>query len=135
MRTFLSLVALALFASACGSGDSAQLAASGETPVPTPGESAPPPTLVNTVPLVAGLPAGMEDAIRATLAAELNVATSTLAFVSVEPRTWPDGCLGLGGPGVACTQALVPGWLVVFRDSAGGEYRYRASATNFTREP
>jgi len=29
-------------------------------------------------------------------------------------RTWPDGCLGLGGPEVICTQALVDGYRAVF---------------------
>ncbi|NJK61022.1 MAG: hypothetical protein HC918_13330 [Oscillatoriales cyanobacterium SM2_1_8] len=35
---------------------------------------------------------------------------------AVEARTWPNGCLGLGGPDELCTQALVPGWRVVLTD-------------------
>lgn len=34
--------------------------------------------------------------------------------VSVRRRTWPDGCLGLGGSGEICSQALVPGYRAVF---------------------
>ncbi len=37
---------------------------------------------------------------------------------TVESRTWPNGCLGLGGPDELCTQALVPGWRIVLSDGS-----------------
>jgi hypothetical protein len=71
----------------------------------------------------------------AHLAAETGRPQSDFSLVRFEEVTWPDGCLGLAKPGTACTQALVPGWLAVFRDSAGKEFRYRAGPGSFFLEP
>lgn len=39
---------------------------------------------------------------------------SQVRVVSVRRRTWPDGCLGLGGADMMCTQAMVEGYRAVF---------------------
>lgn len=79
--------------------------------------------------------AGVLETVVAHLAAELGVAPATISIIMVEPRTWPDGCLGITRPGQGCTQALVPGWLAVLRAPGGLEYRYRGGAGRFEREP
>jgi hypothetical protein len=45
----------------------------------------------------------------------------------VQSLTWPDGSLGCPQPGRVYTQALVPGYLVVF-GASGLSLRYHASA-------
>ena len=79
--------------------------------------------------------AGVIDLVRADLARQIAVAPGDVSVVSVQPMTWPDGCLGLARPGQACTQALVPGWLAVLRGPDGTEYRYRGAGNRFEREP
>jgi len=76
-------------------------------------------------------PAGLIDRMTAHLSLETGQPPSAFTLVLFESRVWPDGCLGLGKPGSACSQALVPGWLAVFRDGAGVEYRYRAGPGHF----
>ncbi|WP_008312477.1 cistern family PEP-CTERM protein [Leptolyngbya sp. PCC 6406] len=41
-----------------------------------------------------------------------NISISELRILEVSRQTWSDGCLGLGQPGTACTQALVEGYWV-----------------------
>lgn len=66
----------------------------------------------------------------------LGVPVESIQFRSVEAQEWPNGCLGLPGPDEACTEAIVPGWLVVFVVD-GQEYRFRVSqtGTEIRREP
>ena len=79
-------------------------------------------------------PAGLIDRLTAHLSAETGRPPSAFTLVLFESRVWPDGCLGLGKSGSACSQALVPGWLAVFRDPTGVEYRYRAGPGHFALE-
>ncbi|GET44376.1 S-layer homology domain-containing protein [Microseira wollei] len=58
------------------------------------------------------LPEPVTKAILENLAQQTGLETSDLRVVEVEQKTWSDGCLGLGNPGIACSQALVPGWQV-----------------------
>jgi hypothetical protein len=46
---------------------------------------------------------------RALVAEDLRMEAAQLTVTAVEAVEWPDGCLGLGQPGEACTEALVPG--------------------------
>ena len=43
-----------------------------------------------------------------------DLRASQVRVVRYTRRTWPDGCLGLGGPDVICTQALVDGYRAIF---------------------
>ena len=92
------------------------------TPIPTgiaspsPNSSAiPRPTL--TPPAGTPTPAGqaIEAVARGALAQWLGPVgdPASIRAVSVEPVAWPDGCLGLGRPGRACTSAIVPGYRVM----------------------
>ena len=62
------------------------------------------------------LPQTLVEAVLQDASARSELADSNLEIVAAEPKTWPNGCLGLGGPGVMCTQALVPGWQVRVTD-------------------
>lgn len=51
-------------------------------------------------------------AARQFLAVALGVEENAINVVRVEAADWPDGCLGLGGEDEACTEEIVPGYLV-----------------------
>ena len=69
---------------------------------------------IEALPLVAN--AVLKDASQRT-----GIPASDLNLVEVRQQAWSDGCLGLGGTGVFCTQAVVPGWKVIV---ASGENRW-----------
>ena len=137
MRILALAFSLLVFTAACGTDTDA-----GQTPVPpatAPGEGAEAatglPTLASAQPPAATPAPAVVDRLKAELAARLRVPVGGITVVSLEPFTWPDGCLGLGGSAVVCTQALVPGWLAVLRGPDGREYRYRGSGERFAIEP
>ena len=71
-----------------------------------------------------GLPAGVEQAVRA--AATETTGAATLDIGDYSPETWSDGCLGLGGPAEGCLAAMTDGWRVEVIDPATGQsYMYR----------
>lgn len=110
-----------------------------EEPGPEPTATAtlpatPPPTLISSA-ASATPPAGMEATLREALATRLGVPVASTKLLSFEAATWPNGCLGLGGPGVVCSQALVPGWLAILSGPDGREYRYRGTGERFVPEP
>lgn len=101
-------------------------------PVAPPGE-----TLTATPPLAAlsGRAAPIDEAsLVAEIAASTGLAAGDIDVVQIEAATWPDGCLGLAGPGQVCSQALVDGWLVVVRLPGGEEQRYRVGNGRLIRE-
>ncbi|HEX6385272.1 MAG TPA: hypothetical protein VF177_11430 [Anaerolineae bacterium] len=108
----LSLLALLLVACEPGAAE------------PTAPATLPPPTVHSQE------PRAVANAI-STLSEELGVDSQEIEVVSFEEREWPDGCLGLGGPDEICTQAIVPGWLVILR-AEGQQYEVRTDATGST---
>ena len=63
-----------------------------------------------------------------------NLRASEVRVVRYSRRTWPDGCLGLGGPDLVCTQALVDGYRAVF-EVRGRRVVYRTNLyDNFRAE-
>jgi hypothetical protein len=60
--------------------------------------------------------AALQDASRRS-----GLPTSQLKIFWVEPKAWPNGCLGIDKPGVGCTLAQVPGWQVTV---ANGQKRW-----------
>ncbi len=46
---------------------------------------------------------------RALVAEGTGLEAGMLTVTALEVVEWPDGCLGMGQPGEACTEALVPG--------------------------
>lgn len=67
------------------------------------------------------------SAARADLAAKLGVSEDRTIVTKVEPKTWNDGCLGLGGAAESCLQALVEGYQVELEVN-GATYVYRTDA-------
>lgn len=71
------------------------------------------------------LPAAVRNAILKDVSGRTQKQISQFQIVRVSPQTWPDGCLGMGGAGVSCTEATVPGWAVLV--ASGKQYWvYRA---------
>jgi len=59
------------------------------------------------------LPQTVQNAVIDDAANRTGIPANAFTVIEAEPRDWPNGCLGLADPGVACTQAIVPGWRVV----------------------
>jgi hypothetical protein len=59
------------------------------------------------------LPSTVANAVLRDLTNRTGIANRNLQIVNSSERTWSNGCLELPQPGEFCTQALVPGWLVV----------------------
>jgi hypothetical protein len=56
----------------------------------------------------------------AALAQSLGISPSDIQVVDFQTAIWPDGCLGLGGPGDACAVGEVSGWQVTL--AVGGSH-------------
>ena len=99
------------------------------TPAPTdtpPAAPPPPATPPPANPTASDGAAVAAEAARAALASWLGPVGDRAAIEvrSVEELTWPNGCLGLGRAGEACTEALVPGFRVEL-ELANASYEVR----------
>ncbi len=84
--------------------------------------------LIRQVPRDVDLPPAVLAA-RAYLFASLGLtADQTIDVVDVQPVDWPDGCLGIQVPGQMCTQAIVPGYRILF-EYAGEQYELHTDQT------
>jgi hypothetical protein len=94
-----------------------------------PGSIVPQPS-PGTNPSATPAPAGGSDeaAAIADLAGRQGVGPSAITTVSVAEVTWRDGSIGCPQPGVAYTQALVPGIRVVL-ELDGQRYEYHAGGS------
>lgn len=68
----------------------------------------------------------VQAAVRADAARTWGLADGASLAVVSQPVVWSDGALGCPQPGLAYTQALVPGWRLVVREG-GRERVYHAS--------
>ena len=101
-----------------------------EVPAETPPEANTPPVPGAPTDMPADateLPTTVEAAVLQAAAQDHSVGADGLDVVSAEAKSWPDGCLGLGGPDEICTFAIVDGWEVTV---AQGDNRwvYRTDA-------
>ena len=76
----------------------------------------------------ASLPDAVATAVIESIAETENIEVSSLRILEAQQQTWPNGCLGLEAAGVGCTQATVPGWIVVATNSEQ-VWVYRTDAT------
>lgn len=106
---FLLLVVFSLGLSACG-----PLKANASTPTPTTAEPTTTPEVFNPLPN----DQRAFEAVRASLAKQLNVDPLTITLVDIQPKDWPDTCLGLPGADEMCAQMVTPGFLMHVK--AGG---------------
>ncbi len=61
----------------------------------------------------ASLPNSVQNAVISEAANHTGMPASQFQVIEAEQRDWPNGCLGIYQPGIACTQVIVPGWRVV----------------------
>jgi hypothetical protein len=60
------------------------------------------------------------------LARRLGIDISAVSLVSVKAVDWPDGSLGCPAPGMAYTQAIVPGYQFILA-AQGQQYTYHTN--------
>ncbi len=150
VATFL-LAALALLAVACGGSDDPpprNPLDDTATPAPSATPSTPPAT---ATPSGSATPSGDGSSVPDDRALEvftgnalelmaewLGVPVTDLRVESAEALVWPNACIGIDQPGVACAEILTPGFRVVLRDafdnphgvhgSTRGQLRWRGEA-------
>lgn len=93
-----------------------------------PPETAPP----SDAPMTGEVPGRVLDAVRAELAALIGSDPSAATIVAAEAVEWPDGSLGCPEPGMMYTQAIVPGYHVVF-ELDGARYDFRVAESGVIR--
>jgi hypothetical protein len=71
--------------------------------------------LVATASLEEGIDEDPEAAIRASVAESLNARPEEVAILELEPREWPDACLGVSQEGQACAEVVTPGYKATVR--------------------
>lgn len=62
------------------------------------------------------LPKSLAQEILTDASEVFDVSTRQLNISQVENKQWPDSCLGLYRPGLACSLVIVPGWRVSVRN-------------------
>jgi hypothetical protein len=90
----------------------------------------------NTQSETANLPKNIAEQILAQASQQSGKPVSRLQIVEAQRKQWPDACLGISKPGVACAQIVVPGWQVTVSD---GQQRWvyrvgEATAISFDKE-
>jgi hypothetical protein len=132
----LNLIVLAvIMLTACGAPSAAPTPPSSplvtptlpSTPLATPTEVRPGGGLI-TQPQAeqwANAPAGALNA-RKMLVDQLKVDVDTIGLVSVEKVDWPDACLGVYTPGIACAQVITTGYKVILT-AAGQQYEFHTN--------
>jgi hypothetical protein len=68
---------------------------------------------------VSTLPPSIVTAIQNDIRQRTGLDPSNYTITRATPRTWSDGCLGLGGPAEGCLAAMTPGWRVVVTSNNG----------------
>jgi len=71
----------------------------------------------------------MVDLAKADLAKRLGIPPAQIALVKVENIDWPDSCLGIHQPGVACLDVMVPGFLILL-SAQNKTYEYHTDQTS-----
>ena len=123
----ISLIGISTVLTACGTMPVTEI------PIPT---AVPTEVLTAVASLADMVPPDVATNIQNKVSEILGVPVESIQFRSVEAQEWPNGCLGLPEPDEACTEAITPGWLVVFV-ADGQEYRFRVDQTGtvIRREP
>ena len=125
------LICLSIVLAGCGSIPTTT------TAIPTQILTAVPQVETTTIPqLETAVPPEVAQAIKNKVSQLIGVAVDTLQVKSIEPKDWPDSCLGLPEANETCTTAVTHGWLVVFAVN-GQDYRFRVDQTGtiIRREP
>ncbi len=85
------------------------------------------------------------NAVLREVSRRTSLPTSAFRIVESQRRNWSNGCLGLSSPGIACTQAIVPGWRIVVANGqqrwvyrtneSGSVVKLETAATNLSELP
>lgn len=103
-----------------------------ESPVAIPTQAL---SKTGTIANAAKIPPEVVSTLRQDLSQRTGIPANQLRFIEVSSQTWPDGCLGLAGSGEMCTQAMVPGWRVVFaKGNQRWVYRTNSNGRTFRLE-
>lgn len=111
------------------------LAACGTPPTPAPTATPIPPT--QPAPTETYIPVDLSPAQRAAiqmLADSFGVSFDQIRLVSTEAVDWPDGCLGIQEPGIACTEAIIPGFRIVL-EARDRQFEYRTNQDGSIARP
>jgi hypothetical protein len=65
----------------------------------------------------------LANRLRQTLAQQLHLSPSQILIASVQSVTWPDTCLGVAQPNMACAQIVTAGYRI-FLQAPTGQYEY-----------
>lgn len=82
--------------------------------------------ITQELPQNSNLPDSVAKAVLQDAQMRSHLSAKQWHIVKVEPRNWPDGCLGLASPGTFCTQIVVPGWQVTV-ESRKHRFVYRTN--------
>jgi hypothetical protein len=66
------------------------------------------------------------EAARLWMMDQLKIDSSAIRVTKVSEEDWPDGCLGVHKPEIACTSMIVPGYRVTI-ETGGSSYEIRTS--------
>lgn len=118
MAKIMSILVLAGMAASCAASDEEKRATPRAPPVRIPAPA------LNGQPegqpiSTATMPVAVRRAVVADAAKRFKVAESAVVLTRAEQVTWQDGALGCPEPGMMYTQALVPGFRVVAKTTAG----------------
>src|SRR5579859_2297484 len=73
------------------------------------------------------VPEAIVAIVKPLLASALGVADSSIQVVSTQIIEWPDSCLGVSTPGLACSQIVTPGYLLLLQAN-GQQYEYHTNS-------
>ena len=90
------------------------------------GTDIPPTEMIATA--VNALPPDVALNVQNRVSEILGIPVESLQLESIQDMEWPNGCLGLPEEAEVCTEAITPGWLLVFKAN-GQEYRFRIDRT------
>jgi hypothetical protein len=73
------------------------------------------------------VPEAIAAVVKPILASSLGIAESNIKVVSTQIIEWPDSCLGVAAPGIACAQMVTPGYIVSL-EANGQQYEYHTNS-------
>lgn len=73
----------------------------------------------------------VQQTMREDLAGRLKMDLATVSMTSYASVVWPDGCMGVHKPGIACSQMVTPGFLATLSDGGEKSYVYHGTGSRF----
>jgi hypothetical protein len=80
------------------------------------------------------VPEAIVAIVKPMLANALGVAEGDIQVVSTQIIEWPDSCLGVSTPGLACSQIVTPGYLLTLQAN-GQQYEYHTNGDASAVQP